>query len=192
MRSCVPGSVVHDDRCGCLAALGQMSRRGFLGAGLGAAGALALGGGAAEAKYGKYELMVLSCIDPRLVTDVHDYMGAQRLRGQFSQFVIAGGPIGVVAPAFAKWQPAFWYNLAATIQLHSITRVFGLTHRDCGAAKIAYGEAAVATPDAEEATHRRALAQFAAAVKKKQPKLGVTTGIMALNGSVEMIEVKAA
>lgn len=163
-----------------------MSRRGFLGAGLGAAGVLAFGN-VAEAAYGNYELMVLSCIDPRLVTDVHDYMTAQNLRGQFSQFVIAGGPIGVVAPAFAKWQPAFWDNLAATIQLHNIKRVFGLTHRDCGAAKIAYGEAAVATPAAEEATHRRALAQFTAAVKKKQPKLGVSTGIMALNGSVELI-----
>lgn len=191
MRMCVPASVVHDDRCGCLAALGQMSRRGFLRAGLGAAGALAFGN-VAEAAYGNYELMVVSCIDPRLVTDVHDYMTAQNLRGKFSQFVIAGGPIGVVAPAFAKWQPAFWDNLAATIQLHNIKRVFGLTHRDCGAAKIAYGEAAVATPAAEEATHRRALTQFAAAVKKKQPKLGVTTGIMALNGSVEMIDVKVA
>lgn len=167
-----------------------MSRRGFLGAGIGAAGALAFGNIAQAA--GDYELMLVSCIDPRLVTDVHDYMTAQRLRGQFSQFVIAGGPIGVVAPAFAKWQPAFWDNLAATIQLHNIKRVVGLTHRDCGAAKIAYGEAAVATPAAEEATHRRALAQFTAAVKKKQPKLGVSTGIMALNGSVELIDGKVA
>jgi len=166
-----------------------MSRRGFLGAGLGVAGALALGN-VAEAAGKDYELMLVSCIDPRLVTDVHDYMTAQRLRGQFSQFVIAGGPIGVVAPAFAKWQPAFWDNLAATIELHNIKRVIGFTHRDCGAARIAYGEAAVATPAAEEATHRRALAQFTAAVKKKQPKLGVTTGIMALNGSVELIDGK--
>jgi len=186
MRACVPTPGLHDDRCGCLAAFRSLSRRGFLGAGLGAAGTLAFGP-VAQAAYGNYELMLLSCIDPRLVTEVHDYMTAQNLRGQFSQFVIAGGPIGVVAPAFAKWQPAFWDNLAATIQLHSIKRVFGLTHRDCGAAKIAYGDSAVATPEAEQATHRRTLAQFAAAVKKKQPKLAVTTGIMALNGSVEMI-----
>jgi hypothetical protein len=177
----------HTQDCGCLAALGGVSRRGFLGMGAGA-GFVALAGiPGAFAASGEYELMLVSCIDPRLVAEVHDYMGGQKLRGQYSQFVVAGGPAGVVAPAFKKWQPAFWENLAASMELHAIKRVYGMTHRDCAAVKIAYGEAAVATPDAEQATHRRILAAFRAEVKKRQPKLGVETGIMALNGSVELI-----
>ena len=67
-----------------------------------------------------------------------------RLTGKYSQFVFAGAAIGVVAPAFKDWHKAFWDNLAATIQLHNIKKVIAINHRDCGAAKIAYGEAAVA------------------------------------------------
>jgi hypothetical protein len=46
---------------------------------------------------------------------------------------------GVVAPAFKDWHKAFWDNLAASIQLHHIPKVIAINHRDCGAAKIAYG-----------------------------------------------------
>ena len=60
-------------------------------------------------------------------------------------------------------------------------------HRDCGAAKIAYGEAAVATKDAETETHRKALAEFRKQVNEKQPKLGVETGLMAINGKFERL-----
>lgn len=54
--------------------------------------------------------------------------------------MIAGGPIGIVSPKFADWHKAFWDNLAISIQLHAIKRVVGLTHRDCGAAVVAYRE----------------------------------------------------
>jgi hypothetical protein len=178
----------HTAACGCLAPIASaLSRRGFLGMGAGVAGLACLGVPAAFAASGDYEMMLVSCIDPRLVSVVHEYMAAQNWRGQYSQFVMAGGPVGAVAPSFAKWRPAFWDNLQATIDLHNIKRVYGMTHRDCGAMKIAYGEAAVATPDAEEAIHRRVLAAFRAEVLKRHPKLGVDTGIMALDGSVEKI-----
>ena len=178
----------HTDHCGCLAALGAVSRRGFLGMGAGMAGMVAVGGiPGAFAAYGNSELMLMSCIDPRLVAEVHEYMAGQNLRGKYSQFVIAGGPVAAVAPKFAKWRPALWENLAATIELHNIKRVFGMTHRDCAAFKIAYGEAAVATPDKEQLIHREVLVAFREQVLRRHPKLGVDTGIMALNGSVELI-----
>jgi len=163
------------------------SRRRFLGTGAGALGLAMLAPSLASAAYGDSELMLLSCMDPRLVHDVHEYMEAKKLRGAYSQVALAGGPVAAVAPAFKKWHPAIWDNLDATIKLHNIKRVFGLTHRDCGAVKIAYGEAKVANPDIELQTHRTILAAFRVEVKKRQPRLGCDTGIMALNGSVEMI-----
>jgi len=180
---------LHSPACGCLAglALPGVSRRGLLGMGAGALGLACIGGPLALAAEGQYELMLLSCIDPRLVSEVHEYMAGRKLHGQYSQFVMAGGPAGVVAPQFAKWRPAFWDNLATSMELHHIKRVFGLTHRDCAAVKIAYGAAAVATPEKEEETHRRILAAFRAEVKKHHPRLGIETGIMALNGSVEIV-----
>ena len=143
----------------------------------------------AIAAYGESEYMMLSCMDPRLVHDVHEYMEARHLRGQYSQVALAGGPLAVIAPAFLKWQVAIWENLGATIQLHNIKRVFGLTHRDCGAFKIAYGDAAVSTPEKEQALHEEVLRAFREQVMRRHPGLGVTTGIMALNGSVQLVGV---
>jgi carbonic anhydrase len=57
----------------------------------------------------------------------------------------------VVAPAFKSWEPAFWENLAASIQLHHIPKVIVINHRDCGAAKIAYGADKVANPQNRDA-----------------------------------------
>src|SRR5215471_19518093 len=103
--------------------------------------------------------MVLSCIDPRMQEPVHKHTVEQNLTGKFSQFVIAGSAIGVVAPAFKDWHQAFWDNLDTSVQVHRIARVIAIDHRDCAAARIAYGEEKVANPAMETETHRAALAQ---------------------------------
>jgi carbonic anhydrase len=149
---------------------------------LGLGGLLVAARGATAAS-GKYEAMILGCIDPRMHEPVRDFAVKHGLIGQYSQFTIAGAAIGVVAPAFAKWHETFWDNLAATIKLHSIETVIAIDHRDCGAAKIAYGDASIATPEAEDATHRAALAQFRREVGQRQPQLKVETLLMALDGS---------
>ena len=168
-------------------ALRRLTRRGFIqAAAVGAAG-LALAPSFALAATGTYEAMVLSCIDPRTQEGVRRSMLRRRLIGKYSQVILAGGAIGVVAPAFQDWHKAFWDNLAASVQLHSIKRVVVINHRDCGAAKIAYGDAAVANAQAETETHRAALAEFRKQVNEKQPKLGVETGLMALDGKYEAL-----
>ncbi len=133
------------------------------------------------------EAMLVNCIDPRFTTGSYGYMGAQQMRDRYSQFVIAGGPIGAVHPRFAEWHKAFWDNLDITVALHNIRGVVAMTHRDCGAAKLAFGEAAVATPMAETSSHAEALRAFRAEVAKRKPGLKVVTGIMALDGTVEEI-----
>lgn len=137
-----------------------------------------------RAASGDYQAMVLGCIDPRIQEPMREYAVSRSLIGQYSQFTIAGAAIGVVAPAFAKWHEVFWDNLAATIKLHKIKSVIAIDHRDCGAAKIAYGDASIATPEIETDTHRKALAEFRKAVGDLQPQLKVETLLMALDGSV--------
>ena len=119
----------------------------------------------AHAAEGNYEAMVLACIDPRMQEPA----------------------IGVVAPALKDWHKAFWDNLGTSIQLHRIKKVIAIDHRDCGAAQIAYGEASVATPQAETETHKAALAEFRRQVGERHPQLAVETGLMALNGTMEML-----
>jgi carbonic anhydrase len=176
----------HD--AGCLRAqerLGRaFGRRRFLQvtAGSLAAGLLPLQAFAAS---GKYEAMLLTCIDPRFQEPVAKYAGSRELTGKYSQFTIAGASIGVVAPAFKDWHKTFWDNLGASVQLHSIEKVIVVNHRDCGAAKIAYGDAAVADATAETKTHRAAAAEFRSQMKERFPKLGVETWLMALGGKTE-------
>jgi carbonic anhydrase len=151
--------------------------------------ALALSAGGASKLYAasdaSYQAMLLSCIDPRMVGPVHRYMIARGLKDQFSQFNIAGAAIGVVAPAFKEWRAAFWDNLATSIELHKIPKVIAIDHRDCGAARIAYGAESVKDRPAETATHRRALAEFRREVRRAHPALEVETGLMSLDGEIE-------
>src|SRR3954452_17408027 len=172
--------------CACGVHTGRPVGRRFLLRVAGAGMLLAAAPSLARAASGKYGAMILACIDPRLQEPVHAYAVKRGLTGQYSQFVIAGAAIGVVAPKFADWHKAFWDNLATSIELHQISKVIAIDHRDCGAAKIAYGEAAVSDPARETETHRQVLAQFRQEVGKRHPNLGVETGLMALDGSMEM------
>jgi carbonic anhydrase len=135
---------------------------------------------------GNYDAMLLTCIDPRFPEPTINYMKSRNMVGKYSQFTFAGASIGVVAPAFKTWAPAFWDNLAASIQLHHIPKVIAMNHRDCGAAKIAYGAEKVANPQIETETHKAALMEFRKQVGERQPKLAVELALMALDGKVEM------
>ncbi len=181
-------SLQHHAFCGCGNLLrGKLDRRQFVRAAAAGGVAMALAPYLAHAAEGNYEAMVLACIDPRMQEPVRKYTAARDLTGKFSQFVIAGAAIGVVAPAFKDWHKAFWDNLGTSIQLHRIKKVIAIDHRDCGAAQIAYGEASVATPQAETETHKAALAEFRRQVGERHPQLAVETGLMALNGTMEML-----
>ena len=174
--------------CSCCAGLlnGGIDRRYFMrlagGAGLAAAlPPVAWGAG------GPYEAMLLSCIDPRFPELTLTYMKGRGMLGKYSQFSIAGAGVGVVAPVFQDWRKAFWDNLAASIELHRVPKVIVLDHRDCGAVRIAYGEATTADLEVETDTHRAALLEFRKQMNDRHPKLAVETGLMALDGTVEML-----
>jgi len=138
-----------------------------------------------QAASGNYEAMVLSCIDPRFQDLVNKKQASDGLSGKYSAFTIAGASIGVVAPAFKEWSKTFWENLGASVQLHNIKKVIVVNHRDCGAAKIAYGEDKVANSAVETETHKQALLEFKRQLNEKFPALGAQLGLMDLNGTLE-------
>jgi len=162
------------------------SRRDFLRNAAGVGLAAFLAPQLSFAASGDYEALVLSCIDPRFQRLVFERETKSLRTDKYSAFTVAGASIGVVAPAFKAWHETFWENLAASVQLHNIKQVIVVNHRDCGAAKIAYGDAAVATPAAETETHKNALLTFKAEMAKRQPKLGSQLGLMSLDGKVEL------
>ena len=181
------GGFDRDLGCGCGTHPASRVGRRFLLRAAGAGVLLAASPRLVRAQSGKYEAMILACIDPRTQEPMCGYAAKHGLTGKYSQFTIAGAAIGVVAPKFSDWHKTFWDNLAASIELHQIGKVIAIDHRDCGAAKIAYGDAALADPARETETHRKALAQFREEVAKRHSNLGVETGLMALDGSVEKL-----
>jgi hypothetical protein len=114
---------LHHAGCGCLALL---SRRRALGLGLGLA-ATATTAASAQSLDKGYEAMLVKCIDPRFTTYTWTYMASRSWQNLYSQFNIAGGPIGVVAPAFADWHKTYWDNLKISYGLHEVKRVVGIT-----------------------------------------------------------------
>lgn len=136
---------------------------------------------------GPYEAMVLSCIDPRIIDQVHYYMNVTlNLRCKYSQFTIAGAAIGVIAPRFRTWHETFWENLSSTVSLHDIKKLYAIDHRDCGACKIAYGDRSIDGRARETLTHRRVLEAFRNQVHFRQPDLEVVLALMDLNGEIEI------
>ena len=180
-------TIIHPATCGCCGDMlrARFDRRRFLHLTAGA-GLLAAFPSFAFGAEGNYDAMLLTCIDPRFPEPTINYMKSRNMVGKYSQFTFAGASIGVVAPAFKTWAPAFWDNLAASIQLHHIPKVIAMNHRDCGAAKIAYGAEKVANAQIETGTRKAALFEFRKQVTERQPKLTVELGLMAVDGKVEM------
>lgn len=164
-----------------------MKRRGLLSLLAGSLGAGLLPLRAPLAASGDYDALLVNCIDPRFTTGSARYMARSGMQDRYSHFVIAGGPIGVMHPRFSSWSVAFWDNLDITVQLHRIKRVVALTHRDCGAARLAFGPEAVATPAAETESHAAILRAFGAALRQRHASLAVIAGIMDLGGGVDVV-----
>jgi len=178
---------IHSSDCSCVPLLhSAFSRRRFIGTAAAGAAAAMIPTAFAFGYEAKFEAMVLSCIDPRTQEGVRNNMVQRKLIGKYSQVILAGAGIAAVAPAFKDWHKAFWDNLGASVQLHSIKSIIVINHRDCGAAKIAYGPDSIKTTDAETALHRKVLAEFRKQCNQKQPKLQVETGLITLEGKVEM------
>jgi hypothetical protein len=171
---------LHHGGCGCLQAL---SRRGVMALGLSAA-VVAASSASFAADDAAYDAMLMKCIDPRFTTFTWSYMSDQGLKNNYSQFNIAGGPLAAVAPVFADWRKAWWDNLEISIKLHKIKRVIGVAHRDCGAAAVAYGDQIKKDPAFETAKLTEALLSYKAEVGQRHPTLGVSLGIMGLDGVV--------
>lgn len=180
---------MHTSNCACCSELLglRFNRRRFIAGAAAGTAALALSPAVAFASSGKYEAMVLSCIDPRTQEGVRKSLLRRHLIGKYSQVILAGGAIAAVAPAFNDWHKTFWENLAASVQLHNIKTMIVINHRDCGAARIAYGPDSIKTPDAETKLHRTVLADFRKQCNERHPKLIVETGLISLKGRIETL-----
>ena len=131
----------------------------------------------------KYKAMVLSCIDPRFQPIVSSYLKKRNLNGKYSSFTIAGSAIGVTAAKFRRWHKTFWDNLETSINLHKITKLIVINHRDCGAAKILNGKKNF-TEHNESLIHKKSFNQIKKTLKKRHKKLKIEMFLISLNKKI--------
>jgi hypothetical protein len=171
----------------------QTGRRQFLRAGIfgGAAALLApalwpLGTFAA----GHTDVLLLSCMDYRLVGHTRDYMVKEGLGDEkYDYIVLAGASLGAVTKKFPAWNTTFWDHLGLAIDLHHIHKVMILDHRDCGAYEKIFGIDFYKFPAKETRIHTVQLQELRRQIKQRYGKrlLDVELLLMDLKGKVEKI-----
>ena len=172
---------------------GWLSRRGFVrlaGLGLGCSVVTGFRADPAQAN-GMARALMLSCMDYRLVDDLVNFMEAHDYHDNYDHVVLAGASLGVVNAAFADWHAVFWDHVQLAKDLHGITEVIVIDHRDCGAYRLALTDAAVDTPEKETAAHRETMQEFARQVAERHPDLQVYGVLMGLDGMGENIMFEA-
>jgi carbonic anhydrase len=164
-----------------------LGRRRFLRLALAGAGTALVGVPSRKAAGAATEGLLLSCMDFRLVNDTVRYMNGRGLQGTYDHVILAGAALGAQTDKYPDWGRTFWQHLGVAIDLHGITRVYLLDHRDCGAYQVILGEDLAKDPAEETEVHSRELRKLGRAIRTKHPKLEVELLLMSLDGSVETI-----
>src|SRR4051812_47621533 len=76
-------------------------------------------------------VLLLSCMDLRLLDNLVAFMNFENLENRYDQFILAGAAAG--AMQMPSWHKAFFDHLVLAVGLHQIKYVYIVEHRDCGA-----------------------------------------------------------
>ncbi|MFO0952853.1 MAG: hypothetical protein U0835_17225 [Isosphaeraceae bacterium] len=148
----------------------------------------------------RHNVLLLSCMDPRLIDDLSNFMHRDNLTNRFDHVILAGACLGVTQEQFPHWRETFFEHLGLAVALHDIQEIYLVEHRSCGAYAhflgLEYGDSQEEQLR-EEADHlRQALAlrdeihRWAEDKKRKsgEPvKLRVYSFLMDLRGSTKLI-----
>lgn len=105
-------------------------------------------------------VLLLSCMDLRLIDDIVPFMEGDNLSNRYDQLVFAGSALGVIQKDHKAWYEVFFQHLDIAVTLHQIQDVYIMEHRDCGAyakflgKKGQYGDSA-REKKREEKDHRK-------------------------------------
>jgi carbonic anhydrase len=105
----------------------------------------------------RHHVLLLSCMDPRLIDDLTAFMHRDNLTNRFDQVILAGAALGVLQTTFPHWRETFFEHVALSVALHNIKDVYIVEHRHCGAYKHFLGKEFDNTPEGqalEEQVHR--------------------------------------
>lgn len=142
-------------------------------------------------------VLLLSCMDLRLLDDIVRFMEHDNLTNRYDQFILAGAALG--AATNEHWDTAFFEHLQVACKLHDVRDVYVLEHRNCGAYKVFLGDAgAFADTDhdhqAEQDLHNQYAQQLADKIRiwsqENGYSLHVRCFLMNLRGDVELLDAQ--
>ncbi|WP_422928169.1 carbonic anhydrase [Singulisphaera sp. PoT] len=81
----------------------------------------------------RHNVLVLSCMDLRLIDELAAFMDRDNLTNRYDHLVIAGAALGVTHHTKRNWKKTFFEHLAIALELHEPHDVYIIEHRNCGA-----------------------------------------------------------
>jgi len=123
-------------------------------------------------------IVVLSCIDPRFVEKLSDYLQEDRGLDEYDLIVLAGASLGAEQDA---WKKMFYDHMDLAIKLHKVTELWVFDHMDCGMYEKVFG----IKRDDDRHRHYKELCKLKEQIHAKYPKLKYCGYIMELNGEIK-------
>lgn len=131
-----------------------------------------------------HNILLLSCMDLRLLDEIVAYMDGRNLTNRYDHVILAGAALGVVHAAHGHWAKTFWDHLALARELHEVSEVHILEHRECGAYRKLLGLDFANDPEAERRKHAEAAHALETLIGLQHPDLTVRGFLMDLDGQV--------
>jgi len=129
----------------------------------------------------KAKILLLSCMDFRLIDDMVYKLILQGEVNNYDQFILAGASLGYNAKP--DWARVFEEHIETALALHDIEYIYIMDHLQCGMYKKHYGSQLDDTN--EVALHRENLQASINKLESRFPgKFKYKTFIMALDGSL--------
>ncbi len=152
-------------------------------------------------------VLLLTCMDLRVLDEIVQFMDHDNLVNRYDHVVLAGAAYGALgAPGgkdehgnpinVAHWKDTFFEHLDAAVTLHSVTDVYILQHRNCGAFhKVFHVTKNFSSSPKDQAAEKRAHLKYARALESEiriwaqGKRISLTTHrfLMDLRGRVEQL-----
>lgn len=131
-----------------------------------------------------HNILLLSCMDLRLLDEIVAYMDGRNLTDRYDHVILAGAALGVLHAAHGHWAQTFCDHLALARELHDVTEVHIMEHRECGAYQKLLGLHLSDHPGAERRKHAEVAHALGALIHLQYPSMTVRSFLMDLKGRV--------
>lgn len=152
----------------------------------------------------KKNILLLTCIDLRLMDEIVHFMEFDNLTNRYDQFALAGASLATQIEEFGEdfnleatgdlghfsaWNETLRNHIHLAIKLHQIKDVYIIEHRNCGAYEAFLKNGHPKTDEAEFNQHLKYAKNLCKQIKKeyKEHKLEAHSFLMDLRGNMDLL-----